>query len=396
MIDIDTLNPEIIDSLVTDQVPEGRALDYKRELHGDGDDAKKEFLADVSAFANAAGGLILYGVEEEKDATGKTTGIPKSAPGIPSLNSDFHVRRLENQIRDGIEPRIPGVRFRTIDRSGQAPVLALQVRQSWVRPHMVTYKGTSRFYSRNTAGKYPLDVGEIPSAFLLSDQLGERIRRFRLERLDLIMAGDTPAVLVPGTRVVLYLIAIEAFDPALPLVSRVPIYDQGAQLVPETARLSPLGLTGANQHHFNFDGLLWTTSHAKNEQNRSYLQIFRNGAIETVWSPPKALSSQTPWFPGAQFELASLNALRAYLPAFKTWGLDGPFVLMVSLLNVKGLSVVHPEALAMLSNERTIDREVLIVPDVWLEHADVDPEQTLRPVLSVICQAAGHPNKPWS
>ena len=34
---------------------------------------------------------------------------------------------------------------------------------------MVTYKGTSRFFARNSAGKYQLDVQEIRAAFRMLD-----------------------------------------------------------------------------------------------------------------------------------------------------------------------------------------------------------------------------------
>ena len=42
---------------------EGRTLDYKRTLPGSTDEEKREFLADVSSFANAAGGDIVYGID---------------------------------------------------------------------------------------------------------------------------------------------------------------------------------------------------------------------------------------------------------------------------------------------------------------------------------------------
>ena len=46
------------------RVPEGHHLDYKETLSGNNDRAKREFLKDVTAFANANGGDILIGVEE--------------------------------------------------------------------------------------------------------------------------------------------------------------------------------------------------------------------------------------------------------------------------------------------------------------------------------------------
>ena len=49
-------------------VPECLYLDYKISLSGSSDkDAKREFLKDVTAFANAGGGQLLLGVKEPAD-----------------------------------------------------------------------------------------------------------------------------------------------------------------------------------------------------------------------------------------------------------------------------------------------------------------------------------------
>jgi hypothetical protein len=40
-------------------VQEGKTLEYKRELPGGSDQDKREFLADVSSFANTEGGDII-------------------------------------------------------------------------------------------------------------------------------------------------------------------------------------------------------------------------------------------------------------------------------------------------------------------------------------------------
>jgi len=54
---------EDIESLVTDAVSEGRGIEYKGLLPKKGnDDDTKEFLADVSSFANASGGDLIFGI----------------------------------------------------------------------------------------------------------------------------------------------------------------------------------------------------------------------------------------------------------------------------------------------------------------------------------------------
>ncbi len=45
-------------------VAESRSLDYKAALPSGGDEGKREFLCDVSSFANTVGGCLIYGVTE--------------------------------------------------------------------------------------------------------------------------------------------------------------------------------------------------------------------------------------------------------------------------------------------------------------------------------------------
>ena len=69
--DFDAITKADIEALVANAVAEGRALEYKQQLPGNGDEDKKEFLADVSSFANAGGGDIVFGVVEKRDGDNK-------------------------------------------------------------------------------------------------------------------------------------------------------------------------------------------------------------------------------------------------------------------------------------------------------------------------------------
>jgi predicted HTH transcriptional regulator len=85
--------------LLDNQVGESATLEYKQELPGDNSEAKKEFLADVSAMANNMGGVIVYGIAEQRE-DGKTTGRPtRPIAGIGQTNRDL----LERQFRERIQ-----------------------------------------------------------------------------------------------------------------------------------------------------------------------------------------------------------------------------------------------------------------------------------------------------
>ena len=56
---VDQINESHLCALIENAVAERRTVEYKRELPERHDEAKKEFLADVSPFANANGGDLV-------------------------------------------------------------------------------------------------------------------------------------------------------------------------------------------------------------------------------------------------------------------------------------------------------------------------------------------------
>jgi len=108
----DAISKSDIEALVENQVREGRTIEYKLVLPGNSDEEKREFLADISSFANAGGGDLLYGISA-------TDGIPQDALGLVG-NLDAELLRLENLIRDSLDPRVHGLRMRAIDEIGRA------------------------------------------------------------------------------------------------------------------------------------------------------------------------------------------------------------------------------------------------------------------------------------
>lgn len=150
------VGPDDIVALVDERTAERKTLEYKEKLPERTDGAKKEFLADVCSFANFLGGDIIYGISDQRDSDGRATGIPEKIMGLATTNLLATGERLEAIVRDGIKPRIPRVQTRSIEIQGLGSVMLLRVGRSWIKPHMVTYGGTNRFYSRHSTGKYPL------------------------------------------------------------------------------------------------------------------------------------------------------------------------------------------------------------------------------------------------
>jgi hypothetical protein len=201
---LEQIASEDIDALIGNQVRESRTLEYKRDLPGNSDADKREFLADVSSFANTSGGDLLFGIDE-------AGGVAASVTGVSAANLDAEIRRLDSILETGLEPRISyGVR--QIHHSSGAKLLLIRVRESWLGPHRVVFKGHDRFYARNSAGKYPMDVIELRDAFLRRASVGERIRAFRAERLAALKIESTPVPIKSGAKLVMHLVPFESFS----------------------------------------------------------------------------------------------------------------------------------------------------------------------------------------
>src|SRR5687768_2178235 len=89
-------------NLIESQVSEGKQIDYKIGLSINTDEEKKEFLADVTSFANTSGGRLVIGMNEDK-------GLPIELLGIQIDDIDKTKLKLEGIIRDGISEKLAGV-----------------------------------------------------------------------------------------------------------------------------------------------------------------------------------------------------------------------------------------------------------------------------------------------
>jgi len=194
-----------IEKLLIDQETEGPSLDFKQSMPPNWDSSSKNsFLADVSAFANASGGDLIYGIGE--DGEGRATSIE---PLIG--NPDALAMQLQNFLRDLVEPRIPAcevvpVQITVGDTRGF--VMIIRCPKSWAGPHRV--KINQHFYLREGVRTRQLDVPEIRGLFLRTESQAQHIRDFRTDRISQLLTGDVPSELIPGSIMVLHLIPTSA------------------------------------------------------------------------------------------------------------------------------------------------------------------------------------------
>jgi hypothetical protein len=129
-------------SLIKNKVCESTALDYKAcDALAKTEGKKKEVSKDISAFANSAGGVIVYGVTENKAHEPENIDI-----GFEP--SDISGEWLEQVINSNIERRINGVIINTISLLKTHPgrvLYVVYIPESKLAPHMAA---DDRFYKR--------------------------------------------------------------------------------------------------------------------------------------------------------------------------------------------------------------------------------------------------------
>jgi len=381
---IETITLSDIQAHVDGKIAEGITLDYKETLPATfNDDWKKEFLADVSSLANTSGGDIVYGVVEERDGDGKPTGIPSEIKWLSILNDNTLILTLDNIIRDGLSPRITDVRIKAVTDNKNGAVLLVRVPRSWNAPHMVTFSNLSRFFARNNKGKYQLDVGQIRSAFLMSDEISERIRAFRFDRVAKVGANDLPVPMVNEPKTIIHIIPVAAFDRSLTI--------DVVKLSSEPAKLPPLRASGWS-HQLNYDGFMTysvDTTEQGDKTASSYVLVFRNGIIEVVTS--RIFGSHrdgTRYIPSTGFEETLIKGLPNYVSILRECKLEPPFLLALTLTGVKDMMLMVG-ARWTDGGEHLIDRDILPLPEVLWEDMNISMDEILKPNFDLLWQAAG-------
>lgn len=380
---LDQIEERHIQELVDDKIQELRIIEYKRDLTVNTDKEKKEFLADVSSFANAAGGSLLFGVQEK-------SGIPTALPGIQVLDPDALCQKLESMIQSSVQPRLL-CDLQPVPLQGGGVVLVLRIRRSWVGPHMVTFKGSSRFYARGNTGKFQLDVHQLRDAFLAVDGLSSRMRDFRTERVGRVLSNTAILPLPYGGKVIVHVLPQQAFLPGAAVDT--------AKIMGSSECLRPMfhehvgRFTAARP---NFEGAV---SHATiQDRHYGYMQLFRNGCLEVAdtlmldrehraLDDPKKPRPPNLFITELEKEIITIvsDQLRV---TYKVLGVKPPFFVCVTITGVSGFRLEFPGR--GIRDQRQIPNENLSLPEVQVDDLDANIAQALKPAFDILWNAAGY------
>ncbi|MCL5960788.1 MAG: hypothetical protein M1358_16055, partial [Chloroflexi bacterium] len=320
------------------------------------------------------GGDLIVGISEK----GR---LPDKVCGIEGANPDEEKRRLEGILRSGIEPRIPGIHLHAVPLNNGKFAIVVRVPVSWTSPHAVKVGEDRKFYTRTSAGKHLMDVGELRDVFARSESVSKRIRDFRIERLARIAAGETPVPLCTVPKIVLHTV------PMAVLVEEAR-FDVASLTNPNDLPRPLQGLVAPWNRRYNFDGFLFSSWCPELAANDCYLQAFRSGIVEVV----DALvldDVKDKQFSSRDFELRVVGALEASISAQERLGVQPPIVIMLSLLGVAGFRIRTLQGL-FTGPFRGIDRDDLLVTETILDGYNCDAPEEMRTTFDVVWYACAY------
>ena len=371
----DDISEDDLQGLIEAGVPEGLTIEYKRDPYGKSDADKKEALKDITSFANSDGGHLIIGMEE-------TNGVPTGLKALPGEDSDALITRMESLVRDGVEPRMVGVRMRAVTLSNGGAALVIRIPRSWNPPHRVSAAKTSRFYVRNSGGVHEASVEELRVLFTLSADLFERIKIFRSDRIAKIADGQGPVMLPGNGLLVVHLVPLAAFGNFAPIdLERA----HKAHMHFHPMASAPMGMTP----RFNLDGFINVIG---GSECCSYTQVFRNGILEATSANVLESWQGTTILHAGATTREIVSFLPNYFEGLRLLDVPAPIVLMVSYQGVAGAK------LAIQGYELRMDKiqpfplvDPLLLPEGIVDDygSTEDYVQALRPIFDALWNAAG-------
>lgn len=170
----------VAQSAVENKLSESNILDFKRDPYTD----NKDWLKDVTAFANTSGGRIIMGVDEDE------SGFATEAIGLKIDNLDKEIHKLFSWLREHSEPDVSGsVRIWSEQDNHGRLFLIADIEESSLGPHRLkvqSSKANRHVYLRKGRDCVPATMSEIGELFEGSTRTMSKIFEFVRQRREAI------------------------------------------------------------------------------------------------------------------------------------------------------------------------------------------------------------------
>ncbi len=156
LFDKEVIKEDDIRDLINIGAEESIILEFKSSGSLENNDKKKSEIAkDVSAFANSAGGVIIYGVNEKNH----------KAESLSPIDGNLYTKEwLEHVIQSRIQRKIEGLKIIPIRLNGkvQQSLYVVNIPESSLAPHMTSDK---KYYKRYNFESVQMEEYEIRNLY---------------------------------------------------------------------------------------------------------------------------------------------------------------------------------------------------------------------------------------
>jgi hypothetical protein len=329
----------------------------------------RDFLADVTAFSNTGGGDIIVGVREDGN------GVAAAIVGISADRLDEELRRIDDQLRSCVDPRVPFFRVRKIDLANGLAVLVMRVGASLIAPHRVTHDRSSRFYRRANRSNYEMSTAEIRQAFAASTDLPQQIRDLHGSAVRAIGGDDMPARIRDAPTLVLTVAPLSVLREM-----------RDMRVTPDNAALPPEP-GGGLDWVVALDGLIVLVGRGRdNGDPRAWAVHHRRGYCDFAWTIGRLVEGEKMVFAPKVVDHLPGTA-RSAITMLRAQGIEGPWIAMVTLLNLR--------------ESRMVDQNQFWTAAAWQERPylgevidDAMTEEALQPLVEGFWRLFGVDNPP--
>ena len=385
-------NIEDLQGLIDSEVIENIHLEYKEKLFDW--NKKEEFLKDVSAFANASGGSIIYGLKENDGAASKVVGVEIGE------SQDELKKKWGNLIDDTIKPAIKyDIDFIPIDRKSSSKdkyVVIFKVHESYQKPHQIRIKKNQLFYVRHDSRNVPMEMEEIKQSFLSSERLTQSFDKFRSDSVRKIYEGKLPyktKKIADMNKFIIHLLPASSFY-TNKHVSHETIKDTLWEDGKSVANSDILCDYKSVKSLENFSGVL------NYRYNYFYTQFYRDGKIEFVDMHLfdclfKFRDDSNSWTKRDSINLDSLDAnhgfedrtaanIMRFFEFFRMWNFEPPVLCYMSCIFPNGIKKSIEFINQYISSD--LGGEFLLPGIIFDQFPENNPDlqKELKPLLEIL------------
>ena len=203
--------------------------------------------------------------------------------------------------------------------------------------------------------------------------------KLQVKRLDLLATGDAPITVSSDKLVCVHVVPFSAKTEKTTI--------EVGRLDPRRTSLAPIG-SRQFRDSFNTDGLLlYAPDHG--DSRSGFLQLFRNGVIETVDSTMAVgQEGRQDGLPGSYFCKELVTFLEGTCRLYEELQIQPPISVLIAILGIKQL-LIPAEIGGGAHYVRPFGQDRIVLPPVQILDLKADVRPLLRKSLDVLWQAAG-------